>query len=167
MWLESQWGHMPLGVASNTYQTGKMLIRDSNFFHFLKRLCWKILLIFIWNYVCRLSGAAFVVPVVNYRWPSFPDNLIRGDYRRKLVQCALWVANYTPGLLYWWVTQKWLPSTSSVMERKPVFFNSRDVEVLKTTKGFPMLTPVTENISTLVDLDSLLKNINVSWFLLV
>lgn len=85
---------------------------------------------------------AFVVPVVNYRWPSFPDNLIKDDYRRKLVQSALWFAEYAPGLLRWWVTQKWLPSTS-VMERNPVFFNTRDIDALKTAPGFPMLTKVT------------------------
>lgn len=88
----------------------------------------------------RLAGVAFVVPVVNYWWPSIPQNLIRKDYRKRLVSCALLLANYAPGLLYWWATRKWLPSTS-VMKRNPVFFNSRDVDVLKTTKGFPMLTP--------------------------
>ncbi|POO01264.1 Alpha/beta hydrolase fold [Trema orientale] len=88
-----------------------------------------------------LSGVALVVPVVNYRWPSLPYELTSEDYRRKVLQCALWIANYAPRLLYWWVTQKWLPATSSVMERKPVLFNSRDVDALKTTKGFPMLTP--------------------------
>lgn len=87
----------------------------------------------------RLAGVALVVPVVNYRWPSFPDNLIKDDYRRKLVQSALWFADYAPGLLQWWVTQKWLPSTS-VMERNPAFFNTKDIDVLKTIPGFPMLT---------------------------
>ncbi|XP_030503020.2 uncharacterized protein LOC115718395 isoform X1 [Cannabis sativa] len=89
----------------------------------------------------RLSGVAFVVPIVNYKWPSFPRKLIKDDYRRKLVQCGVWMANYVPGLLYWLVTQKWLPTTSSVMNRKPVLFNSRDIDALKKTKGFPMLTP--------------------------
>lgn len=102
----------------------------------------KILLNFLNKYFCRLAGVALVVPVVNYRWPSLPYNLIRDDYRRKYVQFALWVANHVPGLLYWCVTQQWLPATSSVMERKPVYFNSRDIDALKTTKGFPMLTPV-------------------------
>ncbi|KAL5583044.1 hypothetical protein UlMin_015486 [Ulmus minor] len=87
----------------------------------------------------RLAGATLVVPVVNYWWPSLPDNLIRDDYRRTVVQWAIWLANYAPGLLYWWATQKWLPSTS-VLQRNPVYFNNRDADVLKTTKGFPMLT---------------------------
>ncbi|KAG2670769.1 hypothetical protein I3843_14G101400 [Carya illinoinensis] len=87
----------------------------------------------------RLAGVAFVVPVVNYRWPSLPDSLIREDYRRKLVQWSIWFANHAPGLLYWWATQKWLPSTS-VLERNPLFFNERDIDTLKTISGFPMLT---------------------------
>ncbi|KAF3439445.1 hypothetical protein FNV43_RR17723 [Rhamnella rubrinervis] len=87
----------------------------------------------------RLAGVALVVPVVNYWWPSLPDSLIRGDYRRRLVQWSIWLAHYAPGLLYWWATQKWIPSTS-VVERNSIFFNNRDIDVLKTTPGFPMLT---------------------------
>ncbi|CAL9000006.1 unnamed protein product [Prunus brigantina] len=87
----------------------------------------------------RLAGVALVVPVVNYRWPSLPDHLIKDDYRRKLIKWGLFFAEFAPGLLRWWVTQKWLPSTS-VLERNPVFFNSRDIEVLKTIPGFPMLS---------------------------
>jgi hypothetical protein len=89
----------------------------------------------------RLAGVAFVVPVVNYRWPSLPESLIREDYRRKLVQWSIRFANYAPGLLYWWVTQKWLPSTST-LERNPIFFNDRDIDILKTISGFAMLTQV-------------------------
>lgn len=102
-------------------------------------------LVFTWN---RLAGVALVVPVVNYRWPSFPDNLIKDDYRRKLVQSALWFADYAPGLLQWWVSQKWLPSTS-VMERNPAFFNTKDIDVLKTIPGFPMLTKVSISWSSI------------------
>ncbi|XP_059430159.1 uncharacterized protein LOC132163805 isoform X1 [Corylus avellana] len=87
----------------------------------------------------RLAGVAFVVPTVNYWWPSLPDSLIREDYRRKLLQWSIWFANYAPGLVYWWATQKWLPSTSG-LERNPLFFNDRDIDILKTISGFPMLT---------------------------
>ncbi|KAJ0020519.1 hypothetical protein Pint_31899 [Pistacia integerrima] len=88
----------------------------------------------------RLAGAALIVPVINYQWPSLPHSLIRLDYRRRLVLWSLWISKYAPGLLHWWVTQKWFPSTS-VLEKNPVFFNHRDIEVLKKIKGFPMLTP--------------------------
>ncbi|XP_044504593.1 uncharacterized protein LOC123224899 isoform X2 [Mangifera indica] len=87
----------------------------------------------------RLAGAALIAPVVNYQWPSLPYSLIKMDYRRKLVLWSLWISKYAPGLLHWWVTQKWFPSTS-VVEKNPVFFSDRDIEILKKTKGFPMLT---------------------------
>ncbi|KAL3752327.1 hypothetical protein ACJRO7_013044 [Eucalyptus globulus] len=87
----------------------------------------------------RLEGVALVVPVVNYSWKSLPENLTRLDFRRKLIQWTLWLANYTPELLYWWVTQEWLPSTTFV-EKNPIFFNNRDIDVLKKDPGFPMLT---------------------------
>ncbi|XP_057986917.1 uncharacterized protein LOC110659948 isoform X2 [Hevea brasiliensis] len=87
----------------------------------------------------RLAGASLIVPVVNYRWPSLPQNLIREDYRRKLVQWALWFSKYAPGLLHWWVTQQWIPSTS-VLERNPLFFSTEDIEILKKIPGFPMLS---------------------------
>lgn len=141
MWLECQWDHIPPGVASNIYHTGKTLIdsrfitfyliQNEEFSNFLYQIC-----------LCRLAGVALVVPVVNYRWPSLPDHLIKDDYRRKLIKWGLFFAEFAPGLLRWWVTQKWLPSTS-VLERNPVFFNSRDIEVLKTIPGFPMLSQVT------------------------
>ncbi|KAH9699789.1 Hydrolase 4 domain-containing protein [Citrus sinensis] len=87
----------------------------------------------------RLAGVALIVPTINYEWPSLPQSLIRTDYRRRLIQWSLWIAKHIPGLLYWWITQKDVPSTS-VLERNPVYFSDRDIEVLKTTKGFPMLT---------------------------
>ncbi|KAH9699788.1 Hydrolase 4 domain-containing protein [Citrus sinensis] len=86
-----------------------------------------------------LAGVALIVPTINYEWPSLPQSLIRTDYRRRLIQWSLWIAKHIPGLLYWWITQKDVPSTS-VLERNPVYFSDRDIEVLKTTKGFPMLT---------------------------
>jgi len=90
----------------------------------------------------RLSGVAFVAPVVNYRWPSLPKKLIKKDYRRDLLKWCLRISKYAPGLLHWWVIQKVFPSTSSVLESNPVYFNTNDMEVLKRTTGFPMLTEV-------------------------
>ncbi|GAV86736.1 Abhydrolase_6 domain-containing protein [Cephalotus follicularis] len=89
----------------------------------------------------RLAGVALVAPVVNYRWPSLPEKMIRDDWRRKLVGLSFWASKHTPGLLHWWVTQDWLPSTSA-LEKNPVFFNDRDIEVLKKIPGFPMLSKV-------------------------
>ncbi|KAL2328470.1 hypothetical protein Fmac_021897 [Flemingia macrophylla] len=87
----------------------------------------------------RLAGVAMIAPVINYQWPSFPDRLIKEDYRRKLIKWTMIFANYFPKLLHWWVTQKWLPS-NSVIEKNPVFFNKRDIDILETIPGFPMLT---------------------------
>ncbi|KAK4854796.1 hypothetical protein QYF36_001361 [Acer negundo] len=86
-----------------------------------------------------LAGVAFIVPVINYQWPSLPENLVSVDYRRKIVQWSLLIARYAPGFLHWWATQKWFPSTN-VLERNSILFNNRDIEVLKKTKGFQMLT---------------------------
>ncbi|CAN6884122.1 unnamed protein product [Brassica oleracea] len=88
----------------------------------------------------KLSGVAFVAPVVNYRWPSLPKKLIKKDYRRGIIRWCLRISRFAPGLLHWWVVQKVIPSNSSVLESNPVYFNSHDVEVLKRTTGFPMLT---------------------------
>lgn len=94
----------------------------------------------------RLLGVAFVVPVVNYRWPSIPPSLVRKDYRPKLIHCAVLLAKHAPSLLYWLVTRKWLPSASVAQKNPVLFFNARDLEALKTTQGFPMLTRVLKAI---------------------
>jgi len=88
---------------------------------------------------CRLAGVAMIAPVINYQWPSLPENLIKRDYRRKLIKWASLLAKYFPRLLLWWVTQKWLPS-NSVIEKNPAFFNKRDIDILETIPGFPMLS---------------------------
>ena len=90
---------------------------------------------------CRLAGTALIVPLVNYQWPSLPFSLIKEDYRRKILKLGLWLSTYTPGLLHWWVSQNWIPSTS-VLEKNPIFFNERDIDILKTIPGFPMLSKV-------------------------
>lgn len=89
----------------------------------------------------RLAGVAMVAPVANYRWPSIPKSLMKNDYRREVMKWSFWIANYFPGLLQWWVTQNMFPSTS-MLERNPIYFNDQDIEILKHTKGFPMLTKV-------------------------
>ncbi|MED6207696.1 hypothetical protein PIB30_038085 [Stylosanthes scabra] len=80
-----------------------------------------------------------IAPVINYNWASLPESVVREDYRKRLIQWALWLAKYSPGLLHWFVTQKWLPS-NSVIEKNPAFFNTRDIDILKIIPGFPMLT---------------------------
>ncbi|CAN6557217.1 unnamed protein product [Malus baccata var. baccata] len=108
----------------------------------------------------RLAGVALVVPVVNYQWPSLPKKLIKDDYRRRLIHWGLLFAEFAPGLLRWWVTQKWLPSTS-VMERNPVFFSSKDMDVLKIIPGFPMLTQ--ENLRQRVVFNTLHRDFKLAF----
>ncbi|KZV47157.1 hypothetical protein F511_05208 [Dorcoceras hygrometricum] len=86
----------------------------------------------------RLAGAALVVPHINYKWPSLPNDLTKDDYRKGLSRWTVFVATHFPGLLHWWLTQKMFPS-SSVLDRNPKFFNNKDLEVLKHTPGFQLL----------------------------
>ncbi|XP_051134057.1 uncharacterized protein LOC127253482 [Andrographis paniculata] len=86
----------------------------------------------------RLAGAALVVPYINYMWPTLPNDLIKDDYRKGLSRWSVFVARYTPRLLHWWLTQKIFPS-SSVLDRNPVFFCKKDLDVLKYTPGFQVL----------------------------
>ncbi|CAN7060762.1 unnamed protein product [Brassica rapa subsp. trilocularis] len=88
----------------------------------------------------RLAGVAFVAPVVNYGWPSLSKKLIKKDYRRGLIKWCFRISKYAPGLLHWWISQKLFPSTTSVLESNQLYFNTSDIEVLKKTTGFPMLT---------------------------
>ncbi|XXG73409.1 hypothetical protein AAC387_Pa07g2331 [Persea americana] len=78
----------------------------------------------------RLTGAALIVPVINYWWPSFPSHLSREAYKLQLVQdqWTLRVAHYTPLLLYWWMTQNWFPA-SAVAARHPEILSPRDKEI--------------------------------------
>ncbi|XP_047308309.1 uncharacterized protein LOC124911829 [Impatiens glandulifera] len=86
----------------------------------------------------RLAGVALVVPIINYHWPSIPNNLVKDDYRKNMSRWMLLAARYTPGLVHWWVTQKLFPSTN-VMEKNPAFFSDKDLEVLKRTPGYKLL----------------------------
>ncbi|XP_072999574.1 uncharacterized protein [Typha latifolia] len=85
------------------------------------------------NYIPhRLAGAALVVPVVNYWWPSFPanlsghvfGNLLAGDRR------TFWIAHHLPSLLYAWMTQKWF-QTSQAAAGHPDIFPEQDKEVIR------------------------------------
>lgn len=87
----------------------------------------------------RLAGAALIVPYINYKWPSLPDDLTKEDYRKKLSRWMLFVARYTPGILHWWFTQNLFPS-STVFDRNPKFFSPKDMEVLKNTPGYQLFS---------------------------
>lgn len=87
----------------------------------------------------RLGGVALVVPVINYWWPSFPAKLVEGAYMKQLGrdQWKLRIAHHAPGLMHWWMTQKWFPSCT-IMERNPIIFNQRDFRILADISKIPM-----------------------------
>ncbi|XP_075492024.1 putative lysophospholipase BODYGUARD 1 [Primulina tabacum] len=87
----------------------------------------------------RLAGAALVVPYINYKWPSLPSDLTNDDYRKGLSKWAVFVASHSPGLLHWWLTQKLFPS-STVLDRNTKFFSNKDLEVLKHSPGYQLLS---------------------------
>lgn len=100
---------------------------------------------------CRLAGVALVVPFVNYKWRTLPNDLVKDDYRKQLSRWGVWITRYARGLLHWWFTQKFFPS-ASVLEGNPQFFCERDLEVLKNTPGYQLFTQVpfhSEDKSTL------------------
>ncbi|RLN30490.1 uncharacterized protein C2845_PM05G05400 [Panicum miliaceum] len=85
-----------------------------------------------------LAGAALVVPVINYWWPSFPAELSRQAFKKKVVpeQRTLWIAHNVPSLLYLWMTQKWLPSSAAALHH-PEIFSKHDMEVLQKMMAMP------------------------------
>ncbi|KAL9272855.1 hypothetical protein AKJ16_DCAP18938 [Drosera capensis] len=86
----------------------------------------------------RLAGVALVAPVINYWWPSFPQKLPDEALKRipKSDARMLWISHHVPGLLFWWLTQKWFPS-SEVMNRSPVVFSQKDMEIIVMMSQLP------------------------------
>jgi hypothetical protein len=92
---------------------------------------------------CRLAGAALVVPVINYWWPSFPAELSSQAFKKMIVpeQRTLWIAHNAPYLLYFWMTQKWLPSSAAAMHH-PEIFSKHDMEVIQKMMAMPRIIEV-------------------------
>lgn len=82
------------------------------------------------SYICRLAGAALVVPFVNYWWPFLPASLAKEALSSQLLQDQLTfrVAHYAPSLFYWWKTRTWLPS--GIMEGNKAIFTCSDLDIL-------------------------------------
>ncbi|XP_057955340.1 uncharacterized protein LOC131149175 isoform X2 [Malania oleifera] len=87
----------------------------------------------------RLSGAALIVPFVNYWWPCFPANLSRQAFRNLLTsdQWVFRIAHYAPWLFYWWMTQKWFP-TLSILSGNMSLFTPQDLDILKKLSEGPI-----------------------------
>jgi len=71
-----------------------------------------------------------MAPVVNYWWPGFPADLAAEVYAKQEVgdQWALRVSHHAPGILHWWMDQRWLPN-STVVDNTTHLPNKRDAEV--------------------------------------
>lgn len=90
---------------------------------------------------CRLAGVAMIVPIINYKWRSLPNELTKDDYRKNLCRWIIWLLRHTPGLLHWWLTQKLFPS-ANVLDHSPAFFNNKDLDSLRNTPGYQLFTQV-------------------------
>ncbi|KAJ9699500.1 hypothetical protein PVL29_008202 [Vitis rotundifolia] len=86
----------------------------------------------------RLSGAALVVPFVHYWWPCFPSQLAKEAFKTLAVQdqWVFRVAYHAPWLFYWWMTQKWFPSLSTMTGNMSIF-SQPDLEMLKKLSEIP------------------------------
>ena len=106
-----------------------------------------MLFIYYWHNICRLSGAALVVPFVHYWWPCFPSQLAKEAFKTLCVQdqWVFRVAYHAPWLFYWWMTQKWFPSLS-IMAGNMSIFSQPDLEMLKKLSEIPSAGQV-RNIS--------------------
>lgn len=86
----------------------------------------------------RLAGVAFLAPAINYRWPGFPANLSKKAYYQQPLQeqWALRVSYYTPWLTYWWMSQKWLPSSRLIQGTwKPLNRHDRELIIKFAASG--------------------------------
>ncbi|KAG8371170.1 hypothetical protein BUALT_Bualt13G0059200 [Buddleja alternifolia] len=91
------------------------------------------------NYIPhRISGAALVVPAINFWWRCFPANISKEGFERLpfQYQWTFRVAHYAPWLLNWWMTQKRFPSVS-MMHGNPDVFNHSDREILAQLAASP------------------------------
>ncbi|KHN21143.1 hypothetical protein glysoja_006622 [Glycine soja] len=87
--------------------------------------------------LCRLAGVAMIAPVINYLWPSFPESLIKEDYRRKLIKWSMWFANYFPRLLYWWNKLREQVVFDTLRGDWMVAFGNWEFDPLKLSNPFP------------------------------
>ncbi|XP_021722065.1 uncharacterized protein LOC110689607 [Chenopodium quinoa] len=87
----------------------------------------------------RLAGVAFVVPAINYWWPSLPSELRSKAYSKLplLEQWRLQFIHYAPYLA--WSMQRWLsfPSIHTVLKNNPEAYNKNDLAVMELLARVP------------------------------
>ncbi|XP_028808295.1 uncharacterized protein LOC114762863 [Neltuma alba] len=108
----------------------------------------------------RLAGVTMVVPVINFWWPSFDPELANRIFKKQLKrdQWKLRISHYTPGLVYWWMTQKIFPYCS-IMQGHSILGNRRDVQTIKQMSHVPM--PHEHKIRQQGDFESLHRDLMV------
>lgn len=78
----------------------------------------------------RIAGAALIVPVVNYWWPSLPSSLLKQVSKRQLARdlWALRFAHHAPRL-YSWITRRWF-SMPEIVKWSTEVFSPTDMKIL-------------------------------------
>ncbi|CAO2824770.1 unnamed protein product [Amaranthus hypochondriacus] len=87
----------------------------------------------------RLAGVAFVVPVVNYWWPSLPSELSSKVFN-KLPLMERWrlrLIHYAPKFA-WLLQQRLpLPTIDLILKENPKIFNKSDLAIMKLLSELP------------------------------
>ncbi|KAL8136784.1 hypothetical protein V2J09_002785 [Rumex salicifolius] len=82
----------------------------------------------------RLAGVAFVVPLVNYWWPSLPVEMCNEAYGKLPIMERMRVLalNYAPNVA--WLLHKWFPVAPidvSFQDNPGASFNESDIQIMK------------------------------------
>lgn len=86
---------------------------------------------------------AFVVPIVNYQWPSLPHDLIDDDKRKKDYWWMMCLARYVPrSLLHWWAIRKSSTPSSTNDDSRHSYYTTKDLELSKNAPGFETFSMV-------------------------
>lgn len=84
----------------------------------------------------RLAGIAFSAPVTNFWWPGYPPSELKEAWNTQLLgdKLALRVAHYVPALTYWYMTQKYFPTSSTAPQTGMGAFNQADRNIWENFK---------------------------------
>ncbi|KNA05333.1 hypothetical protein SOVF_191330 [Spinacia oleracea] len=87
----------------------------------------------------RLAGVAFIVPVINYWWPSLPSEICSKAYSKLALkeQWRLRLIHYSPKLA--WSVQRWFPfpTIHSILKDNPKAFSESDLAIMKILSDVP------------------------------
>ncbi|EFJ14083.1 hypothetical protein SELMODRAFT_181321 [Selaginella moellendorffii] len=88
----------------------------------------------------RLAGVLMFSPVTNFWWSKLPSREAYNAFHTQAIgdKLALLVAHYTPSFLYFWMTQKLLP-TSSTMGALHLHCNPMDRDTILGGKPDPAI----------------------------